>query len=274
MRRVLGLIADASALSEREVTRATLGVTQFYEEACSHSKSLQAAAGTLTDTGVPDLAAVSAEFHAAVSERLREQMHAIDRSLESLELIRTLARDMELLTRSAKLMGVNLRIEAARLGDAGRTIEAGASSWSDFADDMAQLNRRVTTVAGELLENFPRAHRIATEVLDLAESEAIKTADAFGVIREQIHGKHLALVQSTEDAASAAHRIRNTADSVLTSLQFQDRMRQLHAHAERDLREIARNLAISLPAPTNVHPAPVMSQDVDPDVESGEIEFF
>ncbi|MBS4096826.1 MAG: hypothetical protein KGZ83_08350 [Sulfuricella sp.] len=149
--------------------------------------------------------------------------------------LKQMAADVASIATQTNLLALNAAIEAARAGDAGR-------GFAVVADEV----RKLSTQSGETGRHISEK----IEVINRALSSAISSSEDFArhdtelisrsesSIRHvlgQFHGAASGLSESAGILQRESVGIRDEISDVLVSLQFQDRVSQIHCHVRQDM---------------------------------------
>lgn len=236
---------DVNATTSREVMAAAGSVASVVERATEHVKRVKEMVGSLEGRdggGVAAAVAHQAEvlrrYFESVSRDIARQEETADRAQQSLQRITKAASDTAHLASAARLLALNARIEAARVGGHGNCFSTIAGEMQHLAEQITQANEFIDGLASRLSADLPelassaRALRTSSEELtrDLASATALveqETADMRNVIGEM-------MVQSDREMAS----LIGSSHEALSHLQFQDVVAQGLLRLEPALHEL------------------------------------
>jgi methyl-accepting chemotaxis protein len=236
---------DVNATTQREVIAAASSVAFVVERATEHVKHVKQMVGSLEGRNGGGVAAAVARqadvlrhYFESVSRDIARQEETADRAQQSLQRITKAANDTAHLASAARLLALNARIEAARVGGHGNCFSTIAGEMQHLAEQITQANEFIDGLASRLSEDLPelassaRALRTSSEELtrDLASATALveqETADMRHVIGEM-------MVQSDREMAS----LIGSSHEALSHLQFQDVVAQGLLRLEPALHEL------------------------------------
>jgi methyl-accepting chemotaxis protein len=220
---------DCNATTMREVLAAAGSVAMVVERATEHIKHVKEMVSSLDGKGGGGVAAAVAHqaevlrrYFESVSRDIARQEETADRAQQNLQRITKAASDTAHLASAARLLALNARIEAARVGGHGNCFSTIAGEMQHLAEQITQANEFIDSVATRLAEDLPelavsaRALRTSSEELtrDLAsattvvEQETDRMRDVIGLMLTQSDREMATLISSSHEA--------------LSHLQFQD----------------------------------------------------
>ena len=178
-------------------------------------------------------------------------------------------RDVQAMASATRLLSLNARVEASRLGDQG-------SSFSVIADEMRELSHAVQQTNGSVAAMAKELERLLPEIN--AQTNAIQ--DGFVSFAKHVDAR-MQGIQSEQDR-SAEHgpvidKIVEFAYSALSHLAFQDPMAQSLEHIHDSLDKLQWKIdaidGTSAAAGPPPKVAPVETENA-PDIEAGELLLF
>ncbi|MDX1926000.1 MAG: methyl-accepting chemotaxis protein [Pirellulaceae bacterium] len=173
----------------------------------------------------------SCSFSQAAAERLSQ----LEKRLTDLEKI---VHEVEDIAGRAKMVALNGRIEASRLGIAGKAFGVVAQETKDLADKAGKtgcsIRQSINELAIELFKTTAEMRRRAES--DSKNVEATNSAVQKLLSRlEQTHHQMNAAMNST---ASISTELQNDIGRAVMSMQFQDRVSQRVAHVVETLTSV------------------------------------
>lgn len=228
------------------------------------------------------------KFLGDILGQLQAQQQRADSARAKSSEIVGIATEIAHIANTTKFLSLNARIEATRLGEAGRAFAVLADEMVDLARSVRAANDRVAELAETLAEEMP--------LLASGSEQLVTDSQAFGdVFRE-----HVKALTAAEAVVSAQERLAMEenergadanlamAQKALSHLQFQDPMAQSLSRVGR-LVEDFESLLGSVSTDTGdraylaaVHPLPEESpqdessdEELDEDqVDAGEVMLF
>jgi chromosome segregation ATPase len=236
---------DVNSTTSREVMGAASSVATVVERATEHMRRVKEMVGSLEGRNGGGVAAavhhqadVLRRYFESVSRDIARQEETADRAQQSLQRITKAANDTAHLASAARLLALNARIEAARVGGHGNCFSTIAGEMQHLAEQITQANEFIDGLATRLSEDLPelaasaRALRTSSEELtrDLTSATAQveqETEDMRNVISEM-------MTQSDREMAS----LIGSSHEALSHLQFQDVVAQGLLRLEPALHEL------------------------------------
>lgn len=223
-------VSHVNEMTSREVLCAGEAIELVVREAQAHitetRTALGQAAGTDGRAGVPELAARQSEAirdFLSTSHRLIADQEAMAKQSESgCAKIAQLGVVIESISAQAKLLALNARIEATRLGAQGAALSVIASEMVRFSKEVAVANAAISELASALSHDLPRVTEHAQKLRSTTERFSARVGSEL----EEIRVGGAELERLLEDAIQAgderAQRIVQHASEALSHLQFQD----------------------------------------------------
>jgi methyl-accepting chemotaxis protein len=175
------------------------------------------------------------ELNSTLSDKsaLLEESRSLVRLNEELK---HMAADVASIADQTNLLALNAAIEAARAGDAGRGFAVVAGEVRTLSNRSGETGKRIS----EKVEIISRAiesscHSVEQSAQRDAESIALSEASIEAVLAE-FRGLAENLARSTQELRRESEAIRGDIAGALVELQFQDRVEQLLAHVESNIR--------------------------------------
>ena len=175
------------------------------------------------------------ELNSTLSDKssLLEESRSLVRLNEELK---HMAADVASIADQTNLLALNAAIEAARAGEAGRGFAVVAGEVRTLSNRSGETGKRIS----EKVEIISRAiesscHSVEQSAHRDAESIALSESSIEAVLAE-FRGLAENLAQSTQELRHESEAIRSNISDALVELQFQDRVEQILAHVESNIR--------------------------------------
>jgi hypothetical protein len=224
-RTTLERIQNVNGMTSREVLEAGAALEHVMGEARAHveqaRRALSEAAGGEGRDGLRELARRQAEAMRAYlgdSQRLIAEQETLAKQTQvGSAKIAQLATIIEGIATQAKLLALNARIEAARLGARGEALSVIASEMVRFSKEVGAANGAISELAESISRDLPRVAQHASKLRESTER-----------FSGRING----------EGDQAAERIVSHAYAALSHLQFQDACAQHLLSIDAVFREI------------------------------------
>jgi hypothetical protein len=131
-----------------------------------------------------------------------EQHQAAARGAQALESIAALAREVDVVTADARLLGVNANIAATRLGHLGTAAAVIATRVQGFAAEMATEGRELTQLTREIVAVLPAITARSAGLLEESQALSQQTSERLA----EIEGAHGAVGSELSSGVSDCER--------------------------------------------------------------------
>jgi methyl-accepting chemotaxis protein len=232
-----GIVGKCIVTSEREVMAAGDAVRAIYDETREQVSAMDAAVASLgKETGKRSDASLGqamkrqidmfAEFMEQLSKRLEIQSTAANQALAMVAKVHEFTKKVNTLWSAARILTVNARIEAARLGEQGAGFAVIAQEMREFTVAVAKANEATSGIAQQMADTIPAIAKESDAMVAAAGSFSSRLAQEAGHLERtysQAMGSALTALSTAHDAAK---KTVERAQEVLSHLQFQDMLAQ------------------------------------------------
>jgi methyl-accepting chemotaxis protein len=266
MRRV----HEVNAMTAREVMSAASSVNRVVDAASSHVARVKQLIASLDGGGEGRSGMTGAiarqttaleEFFENASSDIALQEAASARAQDQLQRITKAASDTSRLSSAARLLALNARIEAGRVGGNGNCFSTIAGEMQHLAEQITQANQLIDALAASLSRDLPEMASRARSLRESSETlNATLSVTTQEVRRETDLLKGMIGATLSESDAAMEH-ILEASHSTLSNLQFQDAVAQgllrFEASFVTEQEELARAFDLSdvlaeIPPPEHV----------------------
>jgi len=239
-------IDTARVQTEDAITALTQRFSGLYSKlGAAVSASQQAAGGIVGEAaqgGMVSIFRESEEELNAIISSLKNALEIKDTMLQEIvqlakftDELKQMAADVANIASQTNLLALNAAIEAARAGDYGRGFAVVADEVRKLSSQSGETGKHIS----EKIEviNLALASAISSSV-DFAKHDTELISQSESSIRhvlDQFHGAASGLSESAGILQRESVGIRDEISDVLVSLQFQDRVSQIHCHVRRDM---------------------------------------
>lgn len=191
----------------------------------------------------------------------------IDALRERAGLVASRGSRIEKIARTTRVLALNARIEAQRVGPAGAAFRVVAEEIKSLAGESGRLSEAIRTAIGEQARSLEVTHAAAS---DLAATDLDLAVESHKRLEDTV--AKLAVVAAR--SSSALDRIQRDIDAAIQALQFEDMLDQLLSAIGRkivSIRDACGDAAAGRPVRLQEVERDVVTQH---DVASGAVELF
>lgn len=286
---VSDIIVDANRVTEAEtlaVGESLQAIVRDAERFVGELRSNFSALQSTNDSGgLVSLIEVQREsivrYVTLVNGEAAENRSAAKAALEQTQTIMRVGTNINEVARSSKMLALNASIEAARLGQAGRSFAVIAAQMQTLSDKVHESNQLITQLANGLLELLPRIVQISEQLAERSEGFARQNQAQSQQVQEGTARLEAALNTSMKGGDLRLAAILKHSQEALSHLQFQDPTAQRLMRIDRTLEAVQRRMVEVLEQDAAVAQIEVPLQvelgggiDAVESPESGEVMLF
>jgi methyl-accepting chemotaxis protein len=254
-RRLIPVLVAQLENVSRQTEAAALGIGERFQEILAstdeQNRQMLSLAGTFSrggggafdmiDKGTGELVGVVENFAARLAAN-RELVAEAQALVSTMEAIRSMAGEIDLIADQTNLLALNATIEAARAGERGAGFAVVASEVRKLSDrsagaarDIARMVRQIETELARLQASLGEATEHDRERHERARGTALE-------IRSRVEATAVETARSIELAQRVASQIASRVSNMIVSLQFQDITRQEIEHVVALLQQTAERV--------------------------------
>jgi methyl-accepting chemotaxis protein len=181
-----------------------------------------------------------------VNSEAAENRSAAKAALEQTQTIMRVGTNINEVARSSKMLALNASIEAARLGQAGRSFAVIAAQMQTLSDKVHESNQLITQLANGLLELLPHIVQISEQLAERSEGFTRQNQAQSRQVQEGTARLEAALNTSMKGGDLRLAAILKHSQEALSHLQFQDPTAQRLMRIDRTLETVQRRIAEAL----------------------------
>jgi len=210
--RIAKRIADMQQLTEQEILACGNALSAIFENV----RALMADAESAMTASIDRYEEATARFGSGMREDGRAQEGAVTQVLQLAKGIEGAIGAIDTLTRTSKMLAINTRIEAARIGQQGQAFAVISDRMRELSDSISSASNQVKCAMGAMREGI-------APVVERAASLNARTAFFIAEVAAHID------TSRTRDAKLRGDRLQHVVElsqRALCHLQFQDRLQQ------------------------------------------------
>jgi methyl-accepting chemotaxis protein len=161
-------------------------------------------------------------FFESVARDIERQETVAERAQQHLQRIAKVANDTANLAGAARLLALNARIEAARVGGHGNCFSTIASEMQHLAEQITQANEVIDTLASRLSSDLPEVARSAHALRASSEALSADLNAATLVVEAQTALMRELIRRMTQESDEEMTNLISSSHDALSHLQFQD----------------------------------------------------
>ena len=166
------------------------------------------------------------EFSKNLGQRLGQQATVARSAVALVDELRASSDDIRRIAAAVRLLTLNARIEAARLGDQGRGFVAISSQMLELSSAVQSASGRLTTMAEGVGKLIPPLAAESEAMALHAQDFGLRLGAETGHLRRSFEKAQAKSEEALTISHQTAARTIDRAHSVLGNLQFHDRMSQ------------------------------------------------
>ncbi|MDB4987888.1 MAG: methyl-accepting chemotaxis protein [Myxococcaceae bacterium] len=235
-------ITDVNATTAREVMAAASSVAAVVDGASAHVSRVKEMVGSITNRSSGGVVAAVAHqgdvlrrFFDSVLRDIGRQEAAAERAQQHLQRITKASSDTAHLANAARLLALNARIEAARVGGSGSCFSTIAGEMQHLAEQITQTNEFIDSVATRLAKDLPEV-ALSARTLRSSSEELIADLSAANADLERETAEMREVIRRVLELSD--HEMSSliaSSHQALSHLQFQDVIAQALLRLEQPL---------------------------------------
>ena len=258
-------VSDARSMSEQEVVAIGACIKTIVDDAKAYVADIQQ----------QRLSRARSEQESATMVRdmigaVHRQEATVEKAMTQSSAILKAGRDVQAMASATRLLSLNARVEASRLGDQG-------SSFSVIADEMRQLSHAVQTTNNSVANMAKQLERLLPEISEQARVIQSQFEQFIQHVERQMQDAGIDDGEGAE-GNPVIEKIMASAYEALSHLAFQDPMAQSLGRIMASIDRLRSDMdRLSAPGDAPIDDdvdAEPMSAEESADIEAGEIMLF
>jgi methyl-accepting chemotaxis protein len=246
-------VHEVNAMTAREVMAAATSVAKVVDAASVHVERVKQLIASMEggrDGRVGVTGAIARqtkaleEYFESASSDIALQEAASTRAQDQLQRITKAASDTSRLASAARLLALNARIEAGRVGGNGNCFSTIAGEMQHLAEQITQANRLIDALAASLSRDLPEMASRARALRESSESLNATLSVTTQEVKRETEALQGIMGTTLAESDSAMAQILKASQATLSNLQFQDAVEQgllrFEGHFVEEQLELAR----------------------------------
>ncbi|MFZ5620020.1 MAG: methyl-accepting chemotaxis protein [Pseudomonadota bacterium] len=169
-----------------------------------------------------------------ISRQSVATVHKIDDMVAQMDRIFVLLGDINSIADQTNLLALNAAIEAARAGESGRGFAVVADEVRKLSQHSASFNEQIRGQVEAAKKTIGEARSLVAEVAAKDMNVAIKAKGNVDEMIDHISGLNHTISETLQRVAAIGAEVRNSVDTAVRGLQFEDLTRQLVEYIARE----------------------------------------
>jgi methyl-accepting chemotaxis protein len=248
-------INEVNSTTEREVLAAAASVAAVVSGATAHARRVNEMVVSIYGHDGGGVAAAVARqsaglrrFFTSVSRDIARQESAAERAQHHLLRITKAASDTAHLASAARLLALNARIEAARVGGHGNCFSTIAGEMQHLAEEITKANEFIDSVATRMSKDLPEVAESARALKASSEELSQDLTVATGEVEREVEGMRDMIRRIIDQSEHEMTALVTSSHAALSHMQFQDVIAQALLRLDPALYELqlrhARELGV------------------------------
>ena len=182
-------------------------------------------------------------FVTAVEERLEAQTGFATASARLSNDIAEAAQGIQALTTHSRMVAMNARIEASRVGPAGAGFAVIAGEMKRMAEEIAEANRRIQALASEMAQLAPGIEGAVVALKDETRAFSSRLSDEIARTTEASRATETLVSEVLASTDASLSSVVQASQEGLSHLQFQDVVAQGLLRLDARLLDHQRSIA-------------------------------
>lgn len=234
---------------------------------------------TIDDRSINDLVAKQIQMVDELINRSRkffqQQLELASTANAACNIIQKSANDVSELTKTSQVLAINLRIEAARLGDTGNGFDALGSEVQSFSRDVGDAAQKIMESVGVFLDAIPEMHQSTVEIDGEMGEMSERFSQEMASITERTDELTESLAATSNLVETNNNQILDRSNETLSHLGYQDPLSQGLLRIQHDVSQMNKLIQGQ---ETDFTPLSMLQDDVGEDgsnqTEPGLVDLF
>ena len=157
---------------------------------------------------------------------------------EACQTIQSSAREVSELTKTSQVLAINLRIEAARMGDKGNGFTALGQEVQGFSRAVGDAAEQIQDSVAVFLDAMPRMHQQTLEIESKMQDMSVRFDEEMATVNERTTTLTESLKGTLDQVESRNNEILNCSNQTLSHLGFQDPVAQGLERLQHDVQQM------------------------------------
>jgi len=184
-----------------------------------------------------------------------ELVENMDKITQQVGEVHGILGEIEGISKQTNLLALNAAIEAARAGEAGRGFSVVADEVRDLSGRTSQFSQQIRGAIAKVQEAVQITEKAIVRLASQDMTFALQSKQHVDEMMRDVQVVNETMATSAAELSVATHHVETNVNTAVTTLQFQDMVRQLLAHViqriaalnsvSAQLRTLAAQLAVA-----------------------------
>ncbi|CAO5676540.1 MAG: hypothetical protein NEHIOOID_00119 [Holosporales bacterium] len=161
-----------------------------------------------------------------MSKQAMVMIYILDDSIKALSQIEKSIREIEKINHKTKYLSLNATIEAVRAGEAGESFQVVASEVRDLSNDTQTLATNIREQVSDLSKTVQEAQNILQSIARIDLTSNLMAKDQLDEMINGLVNNSYHMGEIMAEAMTKSQEFANQAGRLISSIQFQDRVKQ------------------------------------------------
>lgn len=161
-----------------------------------------------------------------ISKMAMSMVYSLDDAMNTLNTIEKFVEDIQRINKQTNLLSLNAAIESERAGEAGKGFAVVANEVRGVSKAIATLSAKMQSEIGTVTQSIRGGYDTLREVATTDLSGNILAKEKLDMLMSSLTQQNIKFRAVLQESAEQTRQLSNTISSMVTGIQFQDRVSQ------------------------------------------------